>query len=155
MAGQKTITIIILLPCLLLAQIPIKLGWDANKEPDLAGYRVHFGQGEFTHTVEAGRDTIFTVMVPNFDINTLYQFAVTAFDKSGNESDFSNVIRLHRCDFNADSVIDGRDNILINRVFGVVYGDSLFNFRYDLNADSIIDGRDKLKFNKHFGKNYE
>ena len=62
--------------------------WNANTEADLAGYRVYVGTTSgsynFTGPFEVSGATSFTV--PNLPVGTTYFFAVTAFDKSGNES---------------------------------------------------------------------
>jgi hypothetical protein len=62
--------------------------WNANTESDLAGYRVYVGTASgsygFAGPFEIASGTSFTV--PNLPVGTTYFFAVTAFDKSGNES---------------------------------------------------------------------
>ena len=62
--------------------------WYANTESDLAGYRVYVGTASgsygFAGPFEIASGTSFTV--PNLPVGTTYFFAVTAFDKSGNES---------------------------------------------------------------------
>jgi fibronectin type 3 domain-containing protein len=73
----------------------ISLQWDANTESDLAGYRVYQqrpvkyrGFSAYT-TVRAPMTKItFTGMSSNHK----YYFAVTAFNTSGLESTFSNVV---------------------------------------------------------------
>ena len=61
--------------------------WTANTEADLAGYRVYVGTRSGVYTLgpyEVGMATAFTV--PNLPVGTTYYFAVTAFDKTGQES---------------------------------------------------------------------
>ena len=62
--------------------------WNANTEADLAGYRVYVGTTSGTYNFagpfEITNGTSFTV--PNLPVGTTYFFAVTAFDKAGNES---------------------------------------------------------------------
>ena len=64
------------------------VSWNANTESDLAGYRVYVGTASgsysFAGPFEVGSGTSFTV--PNLPVGTTYFFAVTAFDKAGNES---------------------------------------------------------------------
>ena len=64
------------------------VSWNANTEADLAGYRVYVGTASgsygFAGPFEIASGTSFTV--PNLPVGTTYFFAVTAFDKSGNES---------------------------------------------------------------------
>ena len=61
--------------------------WSANTEADLAGYRVYVGTRSGVYslgTFEVVGRTSFTV--PNLPVGTTYYFAVTAFDKTGQES---------------------------------------------------------------------
>jgi hypothetical protein len=61
--------------------------WSANTEADLAGYRVYVGKASGVYNVgtfEVVGRTSFTV--PNLVVGTTYVFAVTAFDKTGQES---------------------------------------------------------------------
>ncbi|MEP7152475.1 MAG: fibronectin type III domain-containing protein [Nitrospira sp.] len=64
------------------------VSWNANTEADLAGYRIYVGTRSgsygFAGPFEVSNSTSFTV--PNLPVGTTYFFAVTAFDKSGNES---------------------------------------------------------------------
>jgi hypothetical protein len=71
------------------AKAYIDLAWDANQDPDLGGYRVYYGTSprEYTNFMDVGN-------VTNFRLDELregvtYYIAVTAYDMSGNESDFS------------------------------------------------------------------
>ena len=64
------------------------VSWNANSESDLAGYRIYVGTRSgsygFVGPFEVTKGTSFTV--PNLPLGTTYFFAVSAFDKSGNES---------------------------------------------------------------------
>jgi len=66
------------------------LGWDANKEMDLAGYRVYMGTAPRTYNSISvlPKDRI-TATANNLQPGKTYFFAVTAFDSSNNESPFS------------------------------------------------------------------
>lgn len=63
--------------------------WDPNEEPDLAGYRVHYGTAsrDYGQWQDVGLVTEHTVTLPS-DVGT-YFFAVTAYDTAGNESGYS------------------------------------------------------------------
>lgn len=67
------------------------LDWDANTEPDLAGYKVYFGTASKTYgaPIDVGKVTTKTIE-PLAD--GTYFFAVTAYDTSGNESLFSDEV---------------------------------------------------------------
>jgi len=70
------------------------VSWKANSETDLAGYRVYVGTRSGNYTFAGPFDvtsgTSFTVT--NLPIGTTYFFAVSAFDKAGNESVKSNEV---------------------------------------------------------------
>jgi hypothetical protein len=77
--------------------------WDANSEPDLAGYRAYIATSAavFSLPPAQARLQATTRDVPpgtlqntftSLDTTRVYWFGVTAFDTSGNESGFSNVI---------------------------------------------------------------
>jgi hypothetical protein len=67
------------------------LSWNANTEPDLAGYKVRYGtaSGSYGTIINIGDQTTYTVTGLGFGT---YYFAVTAYDTSGNESGFSNEV---------------------------------------------------------------
>jgi len=65
------------------------VSWSANTENDLSGYRIYYGtsSGIYDNVVDVSNNISHTVT--NLDSNTTYYFAVTAYDLSGNESEFS------------------------------------------------------------------
>ncbi len=67
----------------------VTLAWDPNTEPDLAGYKVHYGtaSGSYQVLLDAGLNTTYTVA--NLPDGGTYFFAVTAYDSSANESAYS------------------------------------------------------------------
>ncbi len=100
--GMKRILFCILLVSLLFVShafaYDVTLSWDppttnADGTPltDLAGYKVYYGNasGNYTSNLDVGNVTTYTVtgLQPG-----TYYFAVTAYDTSGNESDFSNEV---------------------------------------------------------------
>lgn len=66
----------------------LTLYWDANSEPDVAGYRVHYGTvtKPYSSLVEAGTPT---ATITNLTKGVTYTFAVTAYNTAGAESDYS------------------------------------------------------------------
>ena len=72
-----------------LAATPLTLAWDPNTEPDLAGYKVYYGtrSGNYDFVTDVGGITQYTVT--GLKPETRYYFALTAYDASWNESDFS------------------------------------------------------------------
>jgi len=75
-----------------LAASALTLAWDPNREDDLAGYKVYYGtrSWDYDFVVDVGNVTQYTVTGLESDI--LYYFAATAYDTSGNESDFSDEV---------------------------------------------------------------
>lgn len=65
------------------------VSWDANSEPDLAGYKVYWGTASrnYSNVVDAKNVTSYTVAGLADGIE--YFFAVTAYDTAFNESDYS------------------------------------------------------------------
>lgn len=94
------------------------LSWDANIETDLAGYRVYrsetSGSGYVQISIDSvqGLSTLYTdtITVNDGEIKTYY-YAVTAFDQSNLESDYSNEV---------NDIFDGNEppappaNLIIN-----------------------------------------
>ena len=67
------------------------LVWDNNSEYDLAGYHVYYGDspGNYRVAVDVGNVTAYKLEDLGFQEDSLYYIAITAYDTSGNESDFS------------------------------------------------------------------
>ena len=68
----------------------VTLAWDPNTDPDLAGYRIHYGllSDQYSNSVDVGNQTNYTLS--NLTDGKTYYFAATAYDRVGYESDFSN-----------------------------------------------------------------
>jgi hypothetical protein len=68
----------------------VTLAWNPNSEPDLAGYYVYYGRdsGDYVRIVSVAVPTA-TIKVRG---NKTIYFAATAYDTSGEESDFSNEV---------------------------------------------------------------
>jgi hypothetical protein len=68
------------------------LEWDANTEPDVAGYRVYFGEkpGVYEQSVDVGAETSY--VLSDLDPGVTFYFAITAYTVDGLESDFSDEI---------------------------------------------------------------
>ncbi len=67
----------------------IKLTWAANKEPDIAGYKVYYGMtpGEYGPGIDVGNVKKFTL--GDLIKGQAYYIAVKAYNWSGKESSFS------------------------------------------------------------------
>lgn len=64
----------------------VTLAWDANSEPDLSGYKLHYGttSGAYTETIDVGNST--TATMPNLPSGSTYFFVVTAYNTERLES---------------------------------------------------------------------
>jgi hypothetical protein len=67
----------------------LTLAWDPNTEPDLAGYKVYYGtrSGDYDGAIDVGDVIQYTI--GSLEPETRYYLALTAYDISWNESDFS------------------------------------------------------------------
>jgi len=101
---KKSLLLVIFLLCFICFSIPVKaeeytLSWDANSESDLAGYKIYVGTESRKYNdviIPTGEQALATVFegvltIPE-DTKITYYFAVTAYDTSGLESDFSNEV---------------------------------------------------------------
>jgi len=67
----------------------IKLAWSANRESNIAGYKVYYGTapGKYGPGIDAGNVTKFTLK--GLIKRQRYYIAIKAYTKSGEESAFS------------------------------------------------------------------
>ena len=70
----------------------ITLAWDASTDPNIAGYKVYYGNasGSYPAAVDVGRQTSCTIA--NLSGGLAYYFAATEYDQSGQESGYSNEV---------------------------------------------------------------
>ena len=70
----------------------VTLRWDKNNDGDIAGYNVYYGKSKdnYDKSKNVGNNT--TATVTGLTVGAEYFFAVTAYDRSLNESDFSNSV---------------------------------------------------------------
>lgn len=74
------------------ASTSISLAWDPNSEPDLAGYRLHYGpsSGSYTETLDVGNQV--TAELTGLTVGETYFCTVTAYNTSDLESGYSNEV---------------------------------------------------------------
>jgi hypothetical protein len=65
------------------------IAWDANTEPDLAGYKLHYGttSRNYSNSIDVGNTTQHTLT--NLEDGVTYYIAATAYDQDDNESGYS------------------------------------------------------------------
>jgi hypothetical protein len=81
----------IFLPLNVLADY-LALSWDPNHEPDLAGYRVYYGKSSGNYDQATNVGNVSSCSLSGLEPNRRYYLSLTAYDTSGNESDFSNEV---------------------------------------------------------------
>ena len=69
----------------------IAFSWNANTEPDLAGYKLYVGRASGVYTASGSPKNMGTATSGTFTIddNGVWYFALTAIDTSNNESGYS------------------------------------------------------------------
>ncbi|MBW2122995.1 MAG: cadherin-like domain-containing protein [Deltaproteobacteria bacterium] len=85
----------------------VNLAWHANTEADLAGYRIYYGtsSGNYDSVVDVGNWT--SCVIGGLEEGQTYYFAATAYDRCGNESDFSQEVSFQVVDPEGDTDRDG------------------------------------------------
>jgi hypothetical protein len=70
--------------------------WKQNNEPDLAGYKVYYGYApdDSFKSLVLGKKRECELSLLNLSENETYYITLTAYDSSGNESDFSDFVEL-------------------------------------------------------------
>src|SRR5687767_11064656 len=64
----------------------VTLAWDQNPEPDIAGYRLHYGEATGVYTQSADAGSALTATVTDLTIGRTYFFVVTAYNTAELES---------------------------------------------------------------------
>jgi hypothetical protein len=74
----------------------VALAWDAASSTNLAGYRVYYGTDSASYMQPKGQGirvgNVTTYTVSELSTGKIYYFALTAFDKDGNESGYSSEV---------------------------------------------------------------
>lgn len=92
-------TIVLIISIVFLADFAyaesVRISWDSNSESDLEGYVVYYGtvSHSYTQSIDVGLTT--DVDITDLSAETAYFFAVTAYDTSGNESDYSEEVSVY------------------------------------------------------------
>lgn len=84
------VTVPPVLPYIVGDVIPaIVISYDLNKETDIAGYKVYYGElsGQYTETIDMGNTNIYTIL--GLTIDKVYYIVITAYDTTGHESIYS------------------------------------------------------------------
>ena len=73
----------------------VTLAWDANSEPNIAGYKIYYGlqSGTYSDTVNVGNFT--SCVISDLVEGQTYYFAATAYNTVGYESDYSKEVSVY------------------------------------------------------------
>ncbi len=128
------------------------VSWNANTEPDLAGYKIYYGTSArtgtdpktcdmcgYSNSVNVGKVTTYTFN--NLTNGQTYYFSVSAYDTSNNESVFSSQVSKYVSILTADLNSDGRVNSVD---FGIMmsYWGSTARPSADINQDGAVTSVD-------------
>lgn len=83
-------------PPLTTGTATVALSWNPNTEPDLSSYRVYYGTSSrnYSNSIAVGKTTSSTIS--GLTSGTIYYFALTAVDTSGNQSPYSQEVAISR-----------------------------------------------------------
>jgi hypothetical protein len=73
----------------------VAVTWNPNTEPDIAGYKIYYGQisKNYNHSIDLNRKTEY--IISSLPDTGFYYFAVTAYDLAGNESGYSKEVSIY------------------------------------------------------------
>ena len=93
-SGSITKTVNVTLALNAPSSSSVTLTWNANKESDLAGYRVYraTSSGTYGAPIATIQGNTTSYVATGLQLGTTYFFVVTAFDIAGNESAYSNEV---------------------------------------------------------------
>jgi hypothetical protein len=93
---------LLLMPSTDALAAPITLVWDAVSDSDLAGYKIYYGFGSRQYSVNMNVGNYTTAKLSGLKEAQIYYIAVTAYDKSGHESAYSNEVKYDLDAYDAD-----------------------------------------------------
>ena len=77
----------------------VTLAWDANSEPNIAGYKVYYGTASRVYNWYFDVGKVTTYSVTGLTDGSTYYFAATAYDTSGVESTYSSEVSYNSCTY--------------------------------------------------------
>jgi hypothetical protein len=127
--------------CLRAAETTI--AWNASSGIEVAGYRIYVGTSSGTYRAPVDVGNVTTYTVKDLGVGTYY-FVVTAYNRAGLESSYSNEISrffgstsvpIAKYDLNGDQAVDALDL----QTLGSALGNPLSCPKCDLNGDGVLD----------------
>jgi hypothetical protein len=75
------------------ANAGVILEWNANNEPDIAGYKLFYGTASHTYTAQRDVGKVTHAVVPELTLGAAYFFALTAYNTAALESKLSTEVQ--------------------------------------------------------------
>jgi chitinase len=129
----------------------VLLQWDQNAESDLAGYKVYYktdsssapfdGTGALEGTSPIDINNQSTATVSGLDPNKTYYFTVTAYNTSGVESEYSNIVTIPESVPPEISIVFPANNAAVNGTVSVTAdaSDNVGVTRVEFYVDGILE----------------
>jgi hypothetical protein len=116
----------------------VSLAWDANTEPDLSGYKIHWGtaSGSYGSSTDVGNVTSHTLT--GLADGETYFFAATAYDSFSNESSNSNEVSTTLAP--AAPAAPSASDSLYTDLVRVTWQDAAGETGYTVHRSTAIDG---------------
>jgi len=116
--------------------------WQANTEPDLAGYRLHYGTATGVYLFHLNIGNVSSHILQGLVNGMIYYVVITAYDANGHESGYSNEVNV------GPNVTVGPDTIppLIPQDLFLTPGNGLVNAYWSRNPDL-----DLASYNVYYG----
>jgi hypothetical protein len=93
---KLTLSFILLLSGLLFSNVglaaQIRIAWDPNTEPDVAGYKIYYGTSSKSYTGSVDVGNVTSCTLKGFKKGETQYIAVTAYNSSGSESGYSSEV---------------------------------------------------------------
>jgi len=130
----------------------VTLAWDANPEPDIAGYKIFYGlqSKSYSNTVDVGNYT--SCVISGLSDGQTYYFAAKAYNAAGYESDYSNEVSARIEDVQADNTDTDGDG-LTDYDEQTIYGTD--PNKADTDSDNINDGNEIILWGSDWNADYD
>lgn len=134
--------------------LSVLLQWDPNTESDLSGYKVYYkadssslpfdgtGAGGGSSPIDVHNQT--TSTVTGLDPNKTYYFAVTAYNASGIESEYSNIVKIPESAPPVISITFPANNATLSGTVSVTAGasDNVGVTKVEFYVNGVLQGTD-------------
>ena len=117
----------------------VTASWDPNSEATLAGYKIYYGtqSRSYTFSIDVGNQTSY--IITGLAAGTKYFFAATAYDKDGNETDYSEEV-IYTIPATTTTTIPGNCHYNYNRNNYYNYWLQLYQLPQPLTTTTTIPG---------------